>query len=292
MNIFFHPLVLHPRRAFTDDQLGLGFQEYFVTAREFGHILQGLWQNGWTLVDAHQAATGHVRVPVGRKPLVLSEDDVNYYRYFRGRGLASRLVLANGGQVLAEVGRRDPRTTTNDVVPLVDRFVANHPDFSVGGAKGVLAVTGYEGLLGYHHLGRPRQRQQVRALAAMLKATGWTFASHTYGHIDLSTDSAATIARDTRRWRNLAVPLIGPTDLLVYPFGAPPTDAGMTLLRRAGFHVQFDIDIRPRRIHRDGVTVMSRLHIDGYGFQAAQRMRQLFCVRRVLDPLRPWPLTT
>jgi hypothetical protein len=58
MNIFFHPLVLHPRRAFTDDQLGLGFQEYFVTAREFGRILQGLWQKGWTLVDAHQAATG------------------------------------------------------------------------------------------------------------------------------------------------------------------------------------------------------------------------------------------
>jgi peptidoglycan/xylan/chitin deacetylase (PgdA/CDA1 family) len=161
----------------------------------------------------------------------------------------------------------------------------------VGGAKGVLAITGYEGLLGYHHLRRPRQREQVRALAARLKATGWTFASHTYGHIDLSTDSAATIARDTRRWKKLAVPLIGTTDLLVYPFGARPTDVGIGLLRRAGFHIQFDIDIRPRRIHRDGVVVMSRLHIDGFGFQASQRMRQLFSVRRVLDPLRPWPLT-
>jgi hypothetical protein len=292
MNIFFHPLVLKPRLAFTDDQLGVGFQEYFVTAYEFRRILQGLWRQGWTLVDARQAAAGDVRVPVGRKPLVLSEDDVNYYSYFNGRGLASRLVLAKNGDVLAEAPAPHPHPTINDVVPLVDRFVARHRQFSVDGAKGVLALTGYEGLLGYHHLHRPRQRRQVRALAARLKATGWTFASHTYGHIDLTTDSLATVAHDTSEWSHLAVPLIGPTDLLVYPFGARPTDAGIEYLRRAGFTVQFDIDIRPRRIHREGVTVMSRLHIDGFGFQATQRMRQLFSVRRVLDPHRPWPLQT
>jgi hypothetical protein len=89
----------------------------------------------------------------------------------------------------------------------------------------------------------------------------------------------ANIARDTRRWARLAVPLIGPTDLLIYPFGARPTAVGIRLLRRAGFRIQFDIDIRPRRIHRDGVIVMSRLHIDGFGFQATQRMRPLFSVR-------------
>ena len=42
-----------------------------------------------------------VRVPAGRRPLVLSEDDVNYYHYFDGRGLAARLVLA-GDQVRAQ----------------------------------------------------------------------------------------------------------------------------------------------------------------------------------------------
>jgi hypothetical protein len=292
MNIFFHPLVLDPRLAFTDDQLGLGFQEYFVTAYEFQRILDGLWRHGWTLVDAHQAASGHVLVPAGRKPLVLSEDDVNYYRYFDGRGLASRLVLDGDGNVVAQVDGAHPYLTTDDVVPMVDAFVANHPDFSVDGAKGVLALTGYEGLLGYHDLGDPAQREQISAVIARLKATGWTFASHTYGHIDLTEDSLATIAHDTTEWRELALPLIGPTDMLIYPFGARPTDAAARYLRRAGFDIQFDIDIRPRRYHNGGAIVMSRLHIDGYAFQAPARMRPLFSVRRVMDPQRPWPLTT
>jgi peptidoglycan/xylan/chitin deacetylase (PgdA/CDA1 family) len=292
MNIFFHPLVLQPRLAFTKDWLGVGFQDYFVTAYEYRRILDGLWRHGWTLVNAEQAAAGHVEVPNGRKPLVLSEDDVNYYRYFQGRGLAARLVVTRDGQVLAEVGGAHPHTTVDDVVPLVDRFVAEHPDFSVDGAKGVLGLTGYEGLLGYHDLSNPVEQEQVSALAARLKQDGWLLASHTYGHIDLTTDSLATIARDTRRWKALAQPLIGRTNLLIYPFGARPTDAGIALLRRAGFTVQFDIDIRPRRYHRDGVAVMSRLHIDGFAFQAPWRMRPLFSVRRVLDPKRPWPLET
>lgn len=101
--LFVHPLVLDPAAAFTDDALGRGFQDYFVTAREFRAVLDQLWQNGWTLVDVHRAAAGTVRVPRGRKPLVLVEDDVNYYRYFEGRGLARRLVLGPDDRVLAEL---------------------------------------------------------------------------------------------------------------------------------------------------------------------------------------------
>ncbi|HEU5033915.1 MAG TPA: polysaccharide deacetylase family protein [Mycobacteriales bacterium] len=286
--IFFHPLVLQPKLAFTTDPLGLGFQHFFVTAYEFRRILRGLWQQGWTLVDAHRAATGRVLVPPGRRPLVLSEDDVNYYGYFRGRGLASRLVLDRHGDVRAEVHQngRD-HLTRNDVVPLVDAFVARHPEFSAQGAKGVLAETAYEGFFGEHHLKRPAPRARIRALVARLRVTGWSIASHTYGHIDLSRDSLITIARDTDRWKQLARPLLGHTDMLIYPFGARPTDAGVALLRRAGFRIQFDIDVIPRRIVRDGVVVMSRLHIDGYAFDDPQRMAPLFSVRRVRDPGRP-----
>lgn len=39
--------------------------------------------------------------------------------------------------------------TENDLVPIVDAFVAKHPDFSADDAKGVLAVTRYEGILGW-----------------------------------------------------------------------------------------------------------------------------------------------
>ncbi|MDX6274575.1 MAG: hypothetical protein QOJ92_1785 [Frankiales bacterium] len=286
--LFVHPLVLEPQLAFTSDRLGQGFRDYFVTAREFRVMLEQLWRNGWTLVDAHRAALGQVRVPVGRRPLVLSEDDVNYYAYFAGRGLASRLVLDGQGEVKAEYDDGSgPRLTDQDVVPLVEAAVARHPELSADGAKGVIAVTGYEGLLGEHDLTDPATRAGVAAVARRLRETGWTFASHTFGHIDLSRASVRTATRDTSRWAALVGDLLGPVDTLIYPFGSRPTVAVRRLLRDAGFTIQLDIDIRAHRQRVDGVIVMSRRHIDGLAFANPRRLAQFLDVEQVRDPARP-----
>jgi len=281
--LFVHPLVLRPALAFTNDTLGQGFEHYFVTAQEFRRILDQLWRNKWTLVDARRVAANDVLVPRGRKPLVLQEDDANYYRYFAGRGLAQRLVL-NGDTVEAEY---DGRLTTDDVVPLVDAMVAAHPEFSADGAKGLIAETAYEGFFGEHDLTDPAAQARVRALADRLRATGWVIASHTYGHIDLSRDSLAIVERDTARWLAAARGLLGPVDVLVYPFGARPTAAGRDLLARAGFTTQYDIDITARRAVEDGVVLMSRRHIDGYAFDNPRGVAQFFDVATVRDPARP-----
>lgn len=283
-HLFFHPLVREPELAFTRDRLGKGFADYFVSVREFRAILDDLWRNGWTLVDCHRAAAGTVRVPPGRKPLVLSEDDVNYYDYFAGRGLASRLVLDPEGQVRAEFA---DGLSTDDLVPLVDAEVAAHPEFSADGAKGVLGLTGYQGLFGEHDLTDPAALQRVQALASRLRETGWTLASHTFGHINLGRDSVRTVTRDTDRWAALTRDLLGPVDVLIYPFGSRPSAAGRRVLRDAGFVIQLDIDVRPARSLRDGVVIMSRRHIDGLAFDEPRRLVSLFDVRRVRDPVRP-----
>jgi hypothetical protein len=290
--LFVHPLVLRPELAFTDDTLGRGFQDYFITAREFSAILDQLWHNGWTLVDPHRVATGRVRVPVGRKPLVLCEDDVNYYGYFRGRGLASRLVLTPEGAVRAQyTDRTGTRLTSNDVVPLVEAAVTTHPELSADGARGILALTGYEGLFGEHNLDVPAARARVRALASRLTASGWTLASHTYGHITLGNDSLATIRRDTTRWQTLTRGLLGPIDILVYPYGSRPSRAGMRLLRDKGFGIQLDIDSRARLVVDDGVVIMSRRHVDGVAFGNPRSLFPFFAVATVRDPARPMRLT-
>ena len=271
-----HPLVLQPSLAFRPDVLGQGFRDYFVTAEEFRALLEQLWRHGWTFVDVHRAAAGTVRVPAGRKPLVLSEDDVNYYRYFAGRGLADRLVL-DGDRVRAQVGNQ---LTDEDVVPLVEAAVARHPELSADGAKGVLAVTGYEGLLGEHNAaGDPAARTRLRALAQQLRATGWTFASHTFGHISLAGASKGTVARDTRRWRALTGDLLGRVDILIYPFGSRPSVAVRRQLRAAGFPIQLDIDVVARHQVADGVVIMSRRHVDGLAFASPSRQAPFYDVR-------------
>ena len=286
--LFVHPLVLRPQLAFTDDALGRGFANYFVTAREFRAMIDQLWRHGWTLVDPRRVAAGNVRVPRGRKPIVLQEDDVNYYAYFTGRGLGSRLLLDGRGQVEAQRDDVDGSVVTDDdVVPLVDEMVVAHPEFSADGAKGLLAVTGYEGLFGEHDLSDPAARRRVTSLVAALRATGWVIASHTYGHINLARDSLAVIARDTARWKQLTADLLGPVDILVYPFGARPTAAGRRFLGEQGFRVQYDIDTRPWRAVEDGVVVMSRRHVDGYAFAVPSSMAPFFSVSAVRDPRRP-----
>ncbi|GAB3860329.1 hypothetical protein GCM10028801_22990 [Nocardioides maradonensis] len=283
--VFVHPLVLEPRLAFRSDTLGKGFEDFFVTAREFRVLLDQLWRNRWTLVDLHDVATGTVRVPRGRKPLVLIEDDANYYRYFEGRGLARRLTLDPGGRIRAQLD--DGRLTDQDVVPMVDAEVAAHPEFSAQGAKGLLAETAFEGLLGERDAGTTAGRARLAPLVAALKADGWTFASHTYGHIDLTTTSPAAIRADLAKWHAVADPVLGPVDVLVYPFGAPPSTAMTEELAREGFPLQMDIDIRATLRHVGPATIISRRHVDGLAFDVPSRQAPFYSVAAVRDPLRP-----
>jgi hypothetical protein len=283
--LFVHPLVLDPELAFTGDRLGLGFRDYFITDREFAALLDELWRNGWTLVDAHAAASGRVRVPEGRKPLVLMEDDANYYAYFDGRGLAKRLVLDDTGSVRAQLA--DGSLTDRDVVPMVEAAVARHPEFSADGAKGVLALTAYEGFLGEHDLTAPGARHRLRALASRLRETGWTFASHSWGHINLTTAGQGWILQDAARWRGAATGLLGPVDMLVYPFGAPPSPDMRELLGREGFPIQWDIGVTPSRQELGAVTLLSRRHVDGFAFEVPERQKPFYDVATVRDPQRP-----
>ena len=289
-HLFFHTLVVRPDLAFYNHPGAKGLRDYMVTAREFRAILQQMWENNWTLVDLHRAVSGTVFVPSGRRPFVLSEDDVNYYDYSRPHGQAWRLVLDATGAVKAEV-RDDQgvRITSDDVVPIVEDFVARHPEFSAQGARGVLALTGYEGLFG-ERLGPddPAGLQRAKAVARALRASGWTFANHTWGHIDLRRAYLGWVQDDLRRWKALAEPVVGMTDVLVYPFGSRPTTGTAQLFQRAGYTIQLDIDVVPRLIREQGWTLMSRRHVDGIALRdAAKRLAPFFSVARVWDPQRP-----
>src|SRR5699024_6912684 len=85
-----------------------------------------------------------LELPEGKKPLVLSFDDLSYYEYMEGDGFADRLVL-EGDEVLHEYTDANGETHTGDYdfVSLLDKFVEENPDFSHNGAKGVVALTGY-----------------------------------------------------------------------------------------------------------------------------------------------------
>ena len=137
-HLFFHSLVIDPARAFGDAESGAGYLDYMVTQSEFAKVLQQVYDNGYVLVSPHQLATvesdGRVtpkelKLPVGKKPLVISIDDVSYYEYMDGDGFATNLFVAPDGRVLNNY--TDAQGVTHqgsyDVMPMVDDFVREHP---------------------------------------------------------------------------------------------------------------------------------------------------------------------
>lgn len=237
-HVFYHSLVVDPARAFTGSQAA-GYLDYMVTVTEFRAQLRQLYERGYVLVHPERIASPDIHgvmrqraimLPEGKKPLVLSIDDVSYYEYMDGHGFATDLFVDSAGLVRNHYTDAKGRVHVGsyDVVPIIDDFVRDHPDFSYHGDKGTLALTGYDGVFGYRsstyeYGDTPRTRAQIAAakrVARALKATVWTFASHTWGHIDLSTSSMSRIRWDARMWDREVRPIVGPTRSLIFAFGA------------------------------------------------------------------------
>ena len=259
-HLFFHPIIAYPQWAFHDCSATQsekeGLDDWMVTVDEFNKIIQSVYDKGFILVameDVWSEVTGEdgvarmqrntLMLPEGKKPLVISFDDVNYYEYMLEQGFTSKLVLGDDGQIWAEC--TDPYTKQTfltqdlDATTLLDQFVLAHPDFSLNGAKAIFSLTGYQGILGYRtqndidiaaddparpafDANRAAEIEAVKPILQRLKETGWTFGSHTWGHINLSSWSLEKIQRDTVRWQEEVGTLVGPTNILFYPHGARP----------------------------------------------------------------------
>jgi len=316
-HLFFHSLVVDPERAFDGDDAAPGYDDYMATVREFDRTLDALLERDYVLVEPRDIATvggdGHmqyrtIRLPRGKKPLVLSLDDLSYYEYMEGDGFADRLVLDDSGRVRNEYTDASGRTRTGayDMVPILDDFVSEHPEFSYHGAKGVIAMTGYDGVLGYRtslrsHADRKdlgSDRRAAKRVATAMKSNGWTFASHTWGHINMTTAPLAKVRADHERWTKDVEPLVGPTDMLIYPFGADISDtsaySGPTYdyLKEQGFDYFFNVDggsswqqreggyLRQARMNVDGITL--RRNISG----ASDGLDPFVTAEDVIDPRR------
>ena len=160
-HLFFHPVVAYPELAFDGDAQANGIDDYMVTVDEYNKILQSVYDKGYVLVDIGDVwseTTGEdgqpkmvrntLYLPEGKKPLILSYDDTNYYEYMLANGFTYKLVIGEDGKI-ASWGK-DPQgneVTSRDLdaIPILDKFVEEHPDFSPFGAKGCLSLTGTDG---------------------------------------------------------------------------------------------------------------------------------------------------
>ncbi|MDR0287884.1 MAG: polysaccharide deacetylase family protein [Clostridiales bacterium] len=237
-HIFTHSLIAFPELAYVQtDKTALVKSTYFqdcVTATEYKRFLELLYEGNYVMVNLNdvyeKTDTGYrmksFMFPKGKKPVVLSFDDVCYYSDKMGNGMVDKLILNSQGKVVSYTKMKDGSEVVsddNEFVPIIDNFVAEHPDFSFNGAKGMICLTGFDGILGYRtQRESPNRNSEIEAVKPVIQAlkdTGWYFSSHSYKHGHMANYTVADMEDDADKWQNEVEPLIGPTSIYVYPYG-------------------------------------------------------------------------
>lgn len=234
-HLSFPNLIVDPSRAMSE-----GYGDLMLTKSEFEKILNGLYENGYVLIDIHSLvkqvedeqgkktlASNNPQVPEGKKPLILSVDNLNYGDIPNGKGIAIRLVLNDDGEVKAlytDDGGHD-LVGDYDVIPVLETFIEEHPDFSFQGARGIVGVSGAKGAFGYavEENGTDdytENRRAVSRIAEALVQGGWSLACESYSYDRLENYSFDQLTQDITHWETAVGSVLGDTDILIFPYGS------------------------------------------------------------------------
>jgi peptidoglycan/xylan/chitin deacetylase (PgdA/CDA1 family) len=183
------PVIMH--HEIRPDRVG----DYDQTPAEFGHELETLWSQGYWPVRAIDLATGHMNVPAGKTPVVLTFDDTTRYQF----------SYDSRGQV-------DPTTALG---VLLD-FARAHPQFHPTGTFYVLREPFGD---------TPRGPEMLRWLVQH----GFELGNHTRDHLSLGSLSPEGVQRELVLGKKVitdAVPKAG-VHTMALPLGVMPSDAAL-----------------------------------------------------------------
>lgn len=313
-HVFTHCLIAFPELCYSSPSMTASLDEDCVTPSEFSKIIQALYEKDYILIDINSlmvenedgsVSMAELAFPKGKKPLVLSIDDVTYDSRKMHTGMVDKLIVDDEGRICTYTKHLDGTEVVsyeNEVFPIIDEFVRKHPDFSFRGARGTLCHTGFDGVFGYRTQNEPKEdvdsekeREAALKVAAALKAEGWTFASHSYGHAQMHQSSFDYIKRDTDNWINEVTAIIGDTKIMVWPYGGSiRSGEAHDYLYNAGFRLFCGVGVDPFFVYEaDGKSLfMDRKALDGYSLRnRRQRYMYLFDTEEVWDPLRPKEIT-
>ena len=225
-NLSFRTLMADLQKAAADPDRGSRYLKNYITTGEFSAILDQLYANGYVLVSLYDFAVPvtnedgsvgvnrtSIRLPEGKKPIILTQEGVNYYSHMENcGGFADSLAVNASGELTCRLGESEGAF---DLVPVLNDFLAQHPDFSYEGARATIALSGYEGLFGM----TLDQSAEIQAVADKLRAQGYDIACYTYADMEYADFGAAGVQEDLDKWTAEILPVLGSTDILVYPTG-------------------------------------------------------------------------
>lgn len=277
-NLSFHVLIADPTRAYADS-LASSYKTNFVTTEQFSSILGQLYEGGYVLVNLAScltenadgtAAVQPLYLPEGKKPIMITETLVNYFAYMvdgdkdgkadaKGAGFANQLILQDGKVTANYVDASGNQVTGDyDLVPILNSFIEEHPDFSYRGAKAILAVTGEEGIFGW------RNAAEAADVVAALRADGYQIACNSYGNLNYGVSSVDIIKADLTSWNQNIKPALGDVDILVVARGGElsASSSQFKAIRENGFTYILDAGSNGTAL-QDGCFYQNRIMVLG-----------------------------
>ncbi len=332
-NLSFQVLIADSSRAYRDRTYSSAYNKNFVTIDEFPRILQQLYDNGYILVSLDDVYSTGVNesgsatyapkdlfLPAGKKPLMLTQTQVNYYTYMtdgngdklpdaKGAGFATKLIVDENGKLANTYIDAQGNTLTGayDMIPLLEAFLEVHPDFSYRGARAVIAVTGYDGLFGYRTnpgaattFGDAQYQKDIadaKKVAEALREAGYEIACYTYSNIGYGTNSISYVKSDLAKWESEVVPILGDVRTFVFAQNSDISTPSSTYsgqhyqaLREQGFAIFLGFcgsDGKSWAYEGEQYVRMGRLMVSGSNmYHRPNWFNDLFDAKTVLDSNR------
>ena len=287
--IFFHPLILDSQNGF-DIRKNNNRKLYnlFITTDEFKKCLEKLYENDYMLVDIFDVykevykegkfkiQRQDLKIPKGKKPFILFVDDLSYNGYMLN-STSSKLVLDESDFKIKSLNVEDGKEVLSDdkeIIPILNKFIEEHEDFSLNNAKGVISLTGSEGVFGYNTGKYARRNEKnvetlrrlskdifdAKKVADKLKEDGWKFACHTYDHINFKNVTMYYIKNVIGNWFKYVSNIVGTTNIIVYPYdnSINEGDERFKYLNSNGFNIFCSSD---KGINRDSFTLKDHVNI-------------------------------
>lgn len=322
-HLFTHCLLAFPEQALNPkNNMSKNYDKDCITPSEFNKVLTQLYNNNYVLVDIDSvyaiengvSVKKQLFLPKNKKPLIFSFDDVNYDSKKQNKGMVDKIILDRNNNIATYTSKKsiqDRVSYDNEFITILESFIKLHPDFSFNGARGVICLTGYDGILGYrtqkNNANCKYEAKKAIKLVNKLKSLGWKFACHTYGHYHMNKISDMEFAKEISYWQNEVEPIIGKTNIYVYPYGEWDVvdssgnitakhqmllDAGFKLFCGVGTKTFYNyIPIGTKSTH---TLLMDRKPIDGYSLRhRAEDYAHLFNTNTVYDSVnRTIPITS
>ena len=299
----FNTLIAFPDKIFNTNNSSLEekFDTEKITPNEFKNILTELYLNNYILISTNEIFTQNktsifknkIHLPKSKKPIILSFDNVTYKSNYQNIGSIDKIIIDRNDNIATYSTKKsiqDRINYDNEFIVILENFIKEHPSFSFNGARGIIFLTGENGILGYNtnHKNASGKIEQKRAskIIKKLSSLGWEFGSNNYTYSLQQNLTDLEFAKNISLWNNEVKGIINDTNLFALPHGnlEDYTTQREEILYNNGFQILFYTDDKNCNfLQKNNLIYISRREINGKTIRENKHLSHLFNCKNIYD---------